>query len=72
MLLSSHHVEAETLVCLGQLDHAGVGVALGGSEGGHGGLGRSRGPEMIDQYNDSKLGDKVWTQKTRFAPEGAS
>ena len=46
LLLPAHHVEAEPLLCLGQLHHPGVGVAFRGSKCGHSGLGSSGGSDV--------------------------
>ena len=39
LLLAAHDIEAKALLCLGQLHHTGMGVALTGCKGGHCGLG---------------------------------
>ena len=44
LLLAAHHVEAQPLLCLGQLHHSGVSVTLGCSERGHCGFSCGTGP----------------------------
>ena len=46
LFLATHHIEAESLLCLGQLHHTGVGVALACSESGYRGLGSGRCPDV--------------------------
>ena len=46
LLLAAHHIEAQPLLGLGQLHHAGVGVTLGSREGSNCGLGSCAGPNI--------------------------
>ena len=63
LLLAAHHIEAQSLLGLGQLHHAWVGVTLGSREGSHCGLGSCAGPnitlKVLENWNMGNAPD-VW------------